>query len=606
MTRAMIVHTKMTPRFLVQRQAALLFVVFLLSARWATAEESQGLVATGASGANAQVSIVPAPPPAEYTFWPSDPPETCPIPRSTEWCELGLTGRHAEYTAADTWYPSWAADGRMYSCFTDGTVGEFRSFSGAGARSVVGHAIIEGDHPLHLTVRDPGTIPGSALPYQGRYPSANLFYQGIWYIGTYTLAPAGRVEHEGTVYNWPWLGPFVGFHISRDGGKNWEPCPLTPDRPLFGESALHGEPVKIGAAHVVDFGQEMQFSPDKKIYLVSHGASRGPEGRRFAYNSWITGDEVYLIRVPPGPENVNDPAKYEFYAGTDADGHPIWSKNFSDLKPIVKWDDHMGCVTITYNPGLKRYFMCVTDGTDTTGRFHSYLLESPELTGPYRMVKYLRDFGQQAYFLNIPSRFISADGKTMWLCYSANFARNWRNPPIVRENPPGSRYAMCLQEVRLFSREEMPPDSPLSARHNLARTASVTASSTYPGYRCEAACDGVVAGFPQSPAREWASSGESDTAFIRLTWPEPVTVDRVWLFDRPNSLDQITKGRLIFSDGTTIETPELPDDATRGVEIAFPPREVKWLAFFVTATKPGTQNVGLAELAVFGPEKKPH
>lgn len=86
---------------------------------------------------------------------------------------------------------------------------------------------------------------------------------------------------------------------------------------------------------------------------------------------------------------------------------------------------------------------------------------------------------------------------------------------------------------------------------------------------------------------------------------ELVTVDRVWLFDRPNSLDQIPKGLLIFSDGTTIETPELLDNARQGGGIVFPPGEVKWLAFLVTATKPGTQNVGLAELAVFSSEKKP-
>lgn len=86
---------------------------------------------------------------------------------------------------------------------------------------------------------------------------------------------------------------------------------------------------------------------------------------------------------------------------------------------------------------------------------------------------------------------------------------------------------------------------------------------------------------------------------------ELVTVDRVWLFDRPNSLDQIPRRLLIFSDGTTIETPELLDNARQGGETVFPPGEAKWLAFLVTATKPGTQNVGLAELAVFSSEKKP-
>ena len=33
-------------------------------------------------------------------------------------------------------------------------------------------------------------------------------------------------------------------------------------------------------------------------------------------------------------------------------------------------------------------------------------------------------FRSQGYFVNIPE-FIQPDGKTMWLCYSANFTNDW-------------------------------------------------------------------------------------------------------------------------------------------------------------------------------------
>ena len=551
-----------------------------------------------APSAKAVFRTIQAPPPAKYFTWPSDPPSDCPIPRSEDFIELGFTGRHAEYTWADTWYPSWAADDRMYSCFTDGRVEGVVATSGNGDKAVVGHAVIVGDDPLHLQVVEPGTIPGSALPYQGRYPSANLYYDGIWYIGTYCLAPAGRVTRDGVIYNWPWLGPFVGFHISRDGGKTWFPCPHTPAKPLFGESGLEGQPVKIGAAHVVDFGRELEHSPDGKVYLVSHGASRGPENRRFAYNSWITGDEIYLLRVSPGIENMNDPQAYEFYAGEDASGNPIWSKEFDRIRPIVRWDDNMGCVTITYNAPLKRYFMCVTDGTNTTGFFNSYLLEAERITGPYRMVKYLRHFGEQAYFLNLPSRFISPDGRTMWLCYAANFAANWGGNKIG-SNPPGSRYGMCLQEIKLIGRDEPIERSPWMSAQNVARQAKISVSSVHPDYRAEALCDGSAAGFPENPASEWASQGEGTTAFVRLTWDSPVIIESIWLFDRPNQLDQVTGGMLVFSDGSTLSVPALPDGPGEGLEVRFTPRQVSWLAFVITDVKPGTPNVGLAEIAVF-------
>jgi hypothetical protein len=86
---------------------------------------------------------------------------------------------------------------------------------------------------------------------------------------------------------------------------------------------------------------------------------------------------------------------------------------------------------------------------------------------------------------------------------------------------------------------------------------------------------------------------------VRLTWGEVQNVDRVWLFDRPNQLDQIRSGWLLFSDGTTIQTGELPDDAKQGQEIQFPPKRIRWLVYAVNEVKPGSPNIGLSEIAVF-------
>jgi hypothetical protein len=75
-------------------------------------------------------------------------------------------------------------------------------------------------------------------------------------------------------------------------------------------------------------------------------------------------------------------------------------------------------------------------------------MESEQITGPWKLVTFMEKFGEQAYFVNIPSKFISADGKTLWLCYSANFS-NLAYGTSISANPPGSQYAMCLQEVQL-------------------------------------------------------------------------------------------------------------------------------------------------------------
>ncbi len=380
--------------------------------------------------------------PAHSHVWPSSPPLDCPFVASDSVSGLEFTGHHAEYTKADTWYPSWADDGNMYSPWTDGVVNGVTSGSG-GRGATTGFATIRGDDPQTLEIVGQGVYPSDPAPYQGRYPCGSLVHDGVWYYGTYCLHPAGDVKYDNTTYNWPWLGPFVGFRWSTDFGKTWTQTPCTPDKPLFGEHALNGEPVKIGSPHFVDFGRNMEHSPDGRAYLVAHGASDGKH-RRYGFNSWITGDEIYLLRVTPAIGNMNDASKYEFWDGAG------WTGDFSRIKPIATWRDHMGCVTMTYDAPLKKYLMCATDGKNTTGKYDTYLLESDHITGPFKLVDYLREFGEQGYFVNIPSKFLSADGRKFWLCYAANFCSVWKGDKL-RSNPPGSRYGMCLQEVHLLS-----------------------------------------------------------------------------------------------------------------------------------------------------------
>jgi hypothetical protein len=111
----------------------------------------------------------------------------------------------------------------------------------------------------------------------------------------------------------------------------------------------------------------------------------------------------------------------------------------------------MGCVTVTYNAPLKKFLMFVTDGGNTCARMNTYLLESDAVTGPWRLVCYMKDFGEQAYFVNVPSKFIGSDGRTMWLLYSANFAADW-NGEKIGVNPPGGHYGLVLQKIELLGR----------------------------------------------------------------------------------------------------------------------------------------------------------
>lgn len=539
--------------------------------------------------------------------WPYEVPETPPVERSTELSAVEFSGRNANYTAADTWYPSWASNDTLYSPFTDGTWGIWKLvFSATGPKAMTGQAMIVGNDPMNLEVTPLGGESASASPYGGRYPGGSLVHNGVWYYGTYCLDgyPSG--------YNWGTLGPFVGFRISKDYGKTWEETPHTPSSPLFGESAKDGKVVKIGAPHFVDFGKNMEYSPDGKAYLVAHGSVAEDSKPRPANNSWISGDQIYLVRVTPTVENINDESKYEYFAGYDRKGKAIWSDDFQKIKPIFEWNNHCGCVTMTYFPHLEKYIMCVTDGWPTIKYMHTYFLESDYVAGPWKMVTYMEDFGEQAYFVNIPSKFINEANNSFWLCYSGNFAAF----PELKINPPGGRYAMVLQEMRFLDRKELDSypfvenkkkleqkqaewdkRNPLTSEKNLALQAEVSVSSLAEGYEAKGVNDGIVDGFPGHPENEWASN-QTVNSWVRLSWDKKVKVGKVWLFDRPYQYEQIQSFGLKMSDGTLLELGALSNVEGEGLEITFEPKELEWIEFVVLGVG-NAQNSGLSEFAVF-------
>ena len=434
--------------------------------------------------------------------WISELPADCPFELSSSLSKVFFTGRCSDYRIADTIYPTWAEDGHLYTPYTDGVTDGVKVSSGGGLDTgfMTGHAVMKGDDPLDLEIKNTAMPKrGMAAPYRGRYPCGSLIHNGIWYYGTYCLGPSAAYNHGGFKWNWSDLGPMPGFQISKDHGRTWSDSPLSATTPLFPEPKSFMGRVKMGAPHFVDFGKNLEHSPDGKAYLVAMGSDdsckkprpciqsydeatgelstrascservhlelragekKSPfrdvyekafaevEGKAYEHGklSWITADQIYLARVSPSVENINNTDAYEFYAGKDLSGNPVWSRNFSEIRPLLEWENNMGCVTVTWVPGLKKYLMCVTDGWPTAAKMNSYILEADELTGPWKMVNYMKNFGEQAYFLNFPSKFISDDGRTLWLCYSTGFGENGEK---LRVNPPGGRYGMALQELTL-------------------------------------------------------------------------------------------------------------------------------------------------------------
>ena len=383
---------------------------------------SAGMRAAVASGGYERMFVDCAADPM-WTLWPNAPPQGAPFPPSAD-----LLGFEFAYGAnavpphirADTFFPAWAADGALYSGYTDGTVQGVGS--GSAGNGTTGMAVLHGDDPFNLTAVVPRAAwPASSAPYGGRYPSANLHFNGTWAQATYAVAnyrffPA--VPVDGGV--WCVQGPFTWWRTSADGGLTWDDgghaALANASDTLFGEAAVNNSKVKFGAPHVVDFGQDMRHSPDGKFYLIAHGADRAND-----YEGWMQGSQVYLARAPPAPTTLNDAATYEFYAG----GHgasAAWSSRLADAAPLISWGNRTGVVTLSWHPLLKKFIMVVSTPTESpfsgsdappfNATYDTYFLEADDVTGPWALVSYAAMFGPQAYFANIPSKFmgVSASG----------------------------------------------------------------------------------------------------------------------------------------------------------------------------------------------------
>jgi alpha-L-fucosidase len=444
--------------------------------------------------------------------WPSKVPDGCPFPPSETLAGVEFTGRYRNYTNADTWYPTWADDGNLYSPWTDGYLldngdkyihfqreGEFAKpedpkfpkdcypcNSGnnelAGRpNAATGQAKIVGDDPMNLQVINLAPrIEADPAPYIGRYPCGSLCHNGVWYFGTYSIwGPAG-------------LGPFVGFRHSSDSGKTWVQTTCTPSQPLFGEDPAKA-PVKIGAPHFVDFGKNMQHSPDGKAYLVAHGSTR-----REAPNEWQMGDHVYLARVTPSPATINDAKAYEFFAGYNAEGKAQWSNEFGKIKPLLTWEGRLGIVTASYVAPLRKFLMFISRATSlaSDAPHDTMILEADAVDGPWKLAEYLPAFGPNAYFVNLPTKFISKDGLTGWLCYSSC----WDNKVSFRPgNPPGSHYAMSLHEVRLLPRVIPPSGTSSQSEAPVAKDPAAGISPPVP----------EASATPAAAALSWRRTGTS-------------------------------------------------------------------------------------------------
>ena len=351
------------------------------------------------------------------TIWPSEPPTNCPFKPTKSVTAFVFTGRHAEYTHADTWYPSWAADGKMYSPWTDGNVNGLRSNSGGQGS----HDRLRHDHRRRSAASctcDQGVYKSDPAPYAGRYPCGSLVLQRRLVLRHLLPASGGQRDARrhhlqlavaGAVRRLPLVHRFRqdvdadALHAGQAAVRRERPAWRAGQDRLAALRGFRQEHGALARRQGVSGGprRARRREPPLRLQQLDHRRRDLPAARHAGHREHERRLEVRVL----------------------ADGAAAGRSDFAKIKPIAAWRDHMGCVTMTYNAPLKKYLMCVTDGGNTAGYSTPTSWNRTASPGRSSWCSTCSTSASRAISLNIPSKFISADGRTLWLCYAANFAQ---------------------------------------------------------------------------------------------------------------------------------------------------------------------------------------
>lgn len=135
---------------------------------------------------------------------------------------------------------------------------------------------------------------------------------------------------------------------------------------------------------------------------------------------------------------------------------------------------------------------------------------------------------------------------------------------------------------------------------NLAFTATVSVSSELGSeYDKRGLNDNIIASFDK--IGEWRPASNDSAPWAQLKWNEEKTIDRVVLYGSATTGDNVTKGTLIFSDGSRIDVTDIPKTGEPLV-IDFEAKKVTWVRFSVSKF---SGEAALSEIQVYPVGDKP-
>jgi len=350
----------------------------------------------------------------------------------------------------DLWPSCWADDDNLYTANGDGTA--------------FNHGVERYDMAVSRITGNPPSLNGQTLATNvgtnwsgsdyNRKPTGMLCIDGALYLAFQNLDSSHFDD-----------APAASIAKSTDHGATWT---WDTSSPMFGTPGHLNDPLshKFTTIFFADYGRDSTNAVDQYVY--AYGLD----------NNWRFQSEIFLARVPRA--SVQKRVDWEFFVGFDGHGNPAWDKDVRQKTPVLR-DERLlyrtklgktktDCDTnqavigqggVVYDAPLRRYIFA--SWSCATHEFY----EAPYPWGPWRHflstdfghVRSTRHYGQ--YGTSIPSKFISADGKTLFLqsniwnfAYTFSLRKVYLQPyaSTVANNRPSSADLALIPGTRAISK----------------------------------------------------------------------------------------------------------------------------------------------------------
>jgi hypothetical protein len=285
---------------------------------------------------------------------------------------------------SDNWAVTWADDNHQYAPWGDGG-----GFGGTNGKGRVSLGI--------------GRIEGGANNYQGFNvwggfnPEHSADIDGKSY---------GLLAIDGMFYMW--VSPSSGIdsfkearlYTSSNRAETWTPLnwAFTDNEAIISPTFLQ-------------FGKNYEGARDNFVYIYA------PRLKDATALTIQKPGQIDLIRVPQ--QHITDRSQYQFFAGTDEKGKPQWTQTFDQRLSAFEDINGVGwSVSVSYNPGLERYFLATEHSESMVGNIGIY--DAPEPWGPWTAVAHEADLAGAGttFFWNFSNKWLSKDGKDFVLIFT--------------------------------------------------------------------------------------------------------------------------------------------------------------------------------------------